>query len=178
MTQDANSPAQAPIAARVRLASGDEVPDGGQPPAASESHSLLPVTADAGRPPKRPAPAGTKQDDPVISIELSKVQVDQVMRSASGEAGHVLAMLYGLVEAREAMVASLNADANHNLSRSLLSGLLLLASFPRDGGSLGNAEVARLVGMNASTTHRYISTLVEVGLLERDPNTRRYRLAQ
>jgi hypothetical protein len=28
----------------------------------------------------------------------------------------------------------------------------------------------------ASTTHRYISTLVEVGVLERDPASRHYRL--
>jgi DNA-binding IclR family transcriptional regulator len=32
--------------------------------------------------------------------------------------------------------------------------------------------------MNPTTTHRYLSTLVAVGLVERDPGTRRYRLAQ
>jgi DNA-binding IclR family transcriptional regulator len=30
--------------------------------------------------------------------------------------------------------------------------------------------------MGASTTHRYVSTLLEVGLLERDPVSREYRL--
>jgi DNA-binding MarR family transcriptional regulator len=113
-----------------------------------------------------------------VSIVLSKVQVDQVMRRASGENGHLSAMFYGLVEGREAMMASLYDVESHHLSRSLLAGLLLLSSFPEDGEYLGNAEVARLLGMNASTAHRYISTLVEVGLLERDPSTRRYRLAQ
>ncbi len=29
--------------------------------------------------------------------------------------------------------------------------------------------------MNESTSHRYISTLVAVGLLERNPGTRHYR---
>jgi DNA-binding IclR family transcriptional regulator len=63
------------------------------------------------------------------------------------------------------------------LSRSLLSGLLVFAAFPADGESLGNLDVARMLGMSPSTTHRYISTLLEVGLLERDAGTRRYRLA-
>jgi DNA-binding IclR family transcriptional regulator len=31
--------------------------------------------------------------------------------------------------------------------------------------------------MNTSTTHRYVSTLVAVGLLERDAETRRHRRA-
>ncbi len=178
MTQDTNRPAQAPTAARARLASSDGAPDGGVPPTASESHSALPVTASVGRPERRPTLAGAKGPDPIISIELSKVQIDRVMRSASGEDGYVAAMLYGLGEARIRMMATLRSDAHHHLSRSLLSGLLLLASFPRDGSYLGNAEVARLIGMNASTTHRYVSTLVEVGLVERHPSTRRYRLAQ
>jgi DNA-binding IclR family transcriptional regulator len=52
----------------------------------------------------------------------------------------------------------------------------MLASFPSDGSYLGNAEIARMLEMNPSTTHRYVSTLVAVGLLERDPATRRYRL--
>lgn len=120
-------------------------------------------------------PGGSDQP---VSIVLSKVQVDRVMRRASGENGHLSAMLYGLVKAREAMMASLDDVGNRHLSRSLLAGLLLLSSFPEDGEYLGNAEVARLLGMNASTAHRYISTLVEVGLLERDPSTRRYRLAR
>ena len=55
---------------------------------------------------------------------------------------------------------------------------MLLASFPENGGYLGNGEIARDLQLNPSTSHRYITTLVEVGLLERDPTTRRYRLPQ
>jgi DNA-binding MarR family transcriptional regulator len=62
------------------------------------------------------------------------------------------------------------------LSRSLLSGLLVLSCFPPDGGYRGIAELARTLGMNTSTTHRYVTTLLSVGLLERDPVTRQYRL--
>ncbi len=66
---------------------------------------------------------------------------------------------------------------DRRLSRSLLSGLLVLSCFPRGGGYLGIAELARMLGMNTSTTHRYVTTLLAAGLLERDAATRRYRLA-
>ncbi len=66
---------------------------------------------------------------------------------------------------------------DRRLSRSLLSGLLVLSCFPPDGGYMGIAELARTLGMNTSTTHRYVTTLLAVGLLERDAATRRYRLA-
>lgn len=61
------------------------------------------------------------------------------------------------------------------LSRSLLSGLLVLAAFPANRSFVGNAEMAAKLGMTLTTTHRYISTLLAVGLVERDPNTRKYR---
>ena len=66
---------------------------------------------------------------------------------------------------------------DQRLSRSLLSGLLVLSCFPPEGGYLGIAELARMLDMNTSTTHRYVTTLLAVGLLERDPGTRKYRLA-
>jgi len=53
----------------------------------------------------------------------------------------------------------------------------MLASFPGDGSYVSIAKLARLLGMSPSTTHRYVSTLLAVGLLERDPRTRKYRLA-
>lgn len=67
---------------------------------------------------------------------------------------------------------------DHRLSRSLLLGLRLLACVPVNGAFTSVTELASKTGMNMSTTHRYISTLVAVGLLERDPGTRQYRLAQ
>jgi Fic family protein len=85
-------------------------------------------------------------------------------------------LLSGLGDMRAAFVAGRELD-NPRLSRSLLSGLLLLASFPADGRSLGVAQAARMSGMSPSTTHRYLATLLAVGLLEQDSSTRRYRLA-
>jgi DNA-binding IclR family transcriptional regulator len=63
------------------------------------------------------------------------------------------------------------------LSQSLLSGLLVLSCLPPDDGHLGVAELARMLGMNTSTTHRYLTMLPAVGLLERDPRTRQFSLA-
>lgn len=87
-------------------------------------------------------------------------------------------LLGGLSGSREAIAAACTGpDCDRRLSSSLLFGLLVLAVFPLDGGFLSNSEVARELGMNQSTAHRYISTLVEVGLLERDPGSRHYRRA-
>jgi hypothetical protein len=64
------------------------------------------------------------------------------------------------------------------LSRSLLRGLSLLTCFDRDGGARGIVDLAHDAGMSPSTAHRYASTLVELGLLERDPKSRKYRLPE
>jgi IclR-like helix-turn-helix domain-containing protein len=117
-----------------------------------------------------------------VLIELSKAQVDQVVRTA-GQGGAMSVLLSSLrdpnwalgIESEEWAYPAQMED--RRLSRSLLSGLLVLSCFPPDGGYLGIAELARMLDMNTSTTHRYVTTLLAVGLLERDPATRRYRLA-
>ncbi len=110
-----------------------------------------------------------------IVIELSSAQVDRVVRGAA-DGGNISVLLSGLKDVREVLAREPRQLEDSRLSRSLLAGLLMLASFPTDGSYLGNAEIARMLDMNPSTTHRYVSTLVAVGLLERDPSTRRYRL--
>jgi Fic family protein len=122
-------------------------------------------------------PAGVLQE--VVNLELSRAQVDKIVRAAA-EAGSMSLLLTGLGDSRETLERAQRqiGDTDANLSSSLLSGLLVLAAFPSDGSSLGNAEVARMMGMNPSTAHRYITTLVVAGLLEKDTGTRRYRLVQ
>ncbi len=105
-----------------------------------------------------------------VVIELSAAQVEAVVRAAS-DGGSVSVLLSGRADLSEAL-AQLD---DPRLSRSLLAGLVILASFPADGSYLGNAQLARMLDMNLSTAHRYISTLAAVGLLERDPDSRRYR---
>ncbi len=121
--------------------------------------------------------AGAVQE--VVNLELSRAQVDKIVRAAA-EAGSMSLLLTGLGDSRETLERAQRqiGDTDANLSSSLLSGLLVLAAFPSDGSSLGNAEVARMMGMNPSTAHRYITTLVVAGLLEKDTGTRRYRLVQ
>ncbi|MFI5037777.1 MAG: helix-turn-helix domain-containing protein [Solirubrobacterales bacterium] len=115
-------------------------------------------------------------------IELSKSQVDQVVRSAA-QGGTMSVLLSALRDPQWTLALDSEEWAypaqmeDRRLSRSLLSGLLVLSCFPPEGGYLGIAELARMLDMNTSTTHRYVTTLLAVGLLERDPATRKYRLA-
>ena len=113
--------------------------------------------------------------DSGITIELTSTQIDRVLRRASDSDG---------VCGPAARPRRASSHAPHfrelaespRLSRSLLLGLLVLASFPADGDALAVTDVAGRLDMSPSTTHRYITTLLAVGLLEQDPRTRRYRV--
>jgi DNA-binding MarR family transcriptional regulator len=117
-----------------------------------------------------------------IALELSRSQVAMVLREV--DAGGASTLLAGLDAAARRPSASVEEllgladDDERRLSRSLLSGLLVLACFPLDGTTLGIAELARRLDMSPSATHRYVSTLLAAELLERDPERRRYRLAR
>ena len=67
-------------------------------------------------------------------------------------------------------------EADPRMSRSLMRGLSLLTRFGPYCSERGIVELSRELGMSPSTAHRYASTLVELGLLERSPTTRKYRL--
>jgi hypothetical protein len=134
-----------------------------------------------------------------ISITLSPAQVDGVVREASqGRAPTVLTLISKQLVAPRARHGGTptkplphEAQAqepvfggylphdteNPRLSRSLLRGLAMLTCFGPDGRERGIVELARDLGMSPSTAHRYALTLVELGLLERCPKTRKYRLA-
>jgi DNA-binding MarR family transcriptional regulator len=105
------------------------------------------------------------------------VQVDQVT-SAATDAGGIQTILFGLNGGSSEIDIDLSSLDDSRLSRSLLYGLLVLAALPADRGFTGNAEIAEKLGMALATTHRYISTLLAAGLIERDPNTRKYRRAR
>lgn len=69
--------------------------------------------------------------------------------------------------------------ASRNLSgysQSLERGLAILSSFTPARPLLGISELARVVELSRSTAHRYVSTLAELGYLEQDAESRRYRL--
>lgn len=140
--------------------------------------------------------------DAPITITLSPAQIDAVVRAASrSSAPSISALIAGsLASATErpsggaaggtAAARRLQDGAGQQparsylpndtddprLSRSLLRGLSLLSGFGADGAERGIVELADEVGMSPSTAHRYAQTLVELGLLERCPRTRKYRL--
>jgi hypothetical protein len=130
-----------------------------------------------------------------ISIILSPAQVDQVVRAAAqGQTPGFSALIATKLSLGQTATAAVDGAANETvtpstsggylpvnddarLSRSLLRGLSILTCFGPDNRERGIIEMAGQLGMSPSTTHRYVSTLVELGLLERSPRTRKYRLA-
>jgi IclR family transcriptional regulator, pca regulon regulatory protein len=60
-------------------------------------------------------------------------------------------------------------------SQSLERGLAILVCFTPERPVLGIADIAELLGIARSTTHRYVITLVALGYLEQDPSSK-YRL--
>jgi len=129
----------------------------------------------------RPVPAAQTPDP--ISIVLSAEQVEQVVRRAARARSPTIRLL--VEDARAASPVGApgddedgTSDADPRLSRSLLRGLALLRCLAGDErGERGIVELAAELGMSASTAHRYAQTLLELGLLERSPRTRKYRLA-
>ncbi len=87
-------------------------------------------------------------------------------------------LLSGLQGARQTLEDNRRLIEDPRMSRSLLLGLLVLSGLPHDGSEIGVIDLAHNLGLGASTTYRYVATLLSVGLLERDPSTRRYRLAR
>ncbi len=67
--------------------------------------------------------------------------------------------------------------ASRRYSSSLDQGLAILGCFSVERPVLGINDLSEQLGMGRSTTHRYATTLVELGYLEQGP-LRKYRLAQ
>lgn len=111
---------------------------------------------------------GSSEMCPVV-ITLSPTQVAGVLRSASGS---VLAAL--LSEHTDMRDIASRIDVRQ-MSGSLFNGLLILTRLPADGSLMRNAELALTLGMSQTTVHRYLQTLVAVGLVEHDAATRKYR---
>ncbi|HEX5308494.1 MAG TPA: helix-turn-helix domain-containing protein [Solirubrobacteraceae bacterium] len=120
-------------------------------------------------------------ENEMVSITLSPNQIDHIVRAAlgAGAAPSVSSLGDGALSAasaRQALSARYRAlQDNRRLSRSLLAGLLVLSCFSSEGRDLGIKDISEELELNTSTVHRYVVTLVAAGLLERDPETRRYR---
>lgn len=64
-----------------------------------------------------------------------------------------------------------------NTVQSLAKGFRVLEAFTSQEPELTMAEVARLAGVDNATAFRFLNTLVEIGYVERVPDTRKFRLA-
>jgi IclR helix-turn-helix domain len=134
-----------------------------------------PGSEGSGRPPVRRSDSKREEGEVFvdeISLDLTPAQIQDVLRQTAEEGG-IAGALNGLGDHRELARAYRAATTDPQLSSSLLFGLVVLACFRH--GEMGVLDVARRLGANVSTVHRYIKTLLIAGLLEQNPTTRRYR---
>lgn len=75
------------------------------------------------------------------------------------------------------MTVQISEQAEPRRSRSVEYGLAILQCFTAGRPVLRNSDIASVVGISRSTSHRYLTTLVDLGYLEQDAN-RRYLLAR
>jgi DNA-binding IclR family transcriptional regulator len=66
----------------------------------------------------------------------------------------------------------ISAGGNQSLAR----GLTILALFAEESDELGVRDIARRLNISSSITHRLVRTLAELGFLEQNPATQRYRI--
>lgn len=61
-------------------------------------------------------------------------------------------------------------------STSLHKGLQVLSLFTEEQSTLSQTEISRHLGLNMTSTYRYVNTLVRLGYLEKDRKSKRLRL--
>jgi DNA-binding IclR family transcriptional regulator len=69
------------------------------------------------------------------------------------------------------------SKGKYYFSKSLEKGLKILALFNRETSALTQSQIARMLGLNMTSTYRYINTLVELGYLEKDAHSKVIRPA-
>jgi hypothetical protein len=120
--------------------------------------------------------------DARVFIELFPTQIDQIFRVlAESGVPSVTALLSGLMSDRPVSRVELEERYSSQLkdgalSRSLLRGFLVLACFLPVDTERGISELSDELELNISTIHRYVSTLVVIGVLEQNKATKKYAL--
>lgn len=64
----------------------------------------------------------------------------------------------------------------HYFSKSLEKGLRILSLFNQDRITCSQSEVSKLTGINMTSTYRFVNTFVELGYLQKHPETKRLKL--
>jgi DNA-binding IclR family transcriptional regulator len=65
---------------------------------------------------------------------------------------------------------------NQYFSTSLEKGLKILSLFNNEIPSLTQSEISRTIGLNMTSTYRFVNTLVSLGYLEKEARTKELRL--
>lgn len=112
---------------------------------------------------------------PVV-LALADHQVASILSQVSGGARlpGLLADLSGPRTLRSSIRPLLD---DPRYSRSTLRALMVLEACPPENEGREVTAVAKELGLSPATAYRYVSTWEAVGLLERDPKSRRYRRA-
>jgi Fic family protein len=115
----------------------------------------------------------TKTDS--VSITLSSQQIARVVLAATQDGNPSISFTNQLADllGREALVAGLE---NPHLSQSLMRGMFILVHLRSIGDWVSISDLASEMDMTRSTAHRYLATLLAIGLIEQDPRSRKYRL--
>ena len=66
--------------------------------------------------------------------------------------------------------------ADQYFSKTLEKGLRVLSLFNEHRPAYSQSEIARILGINTTSTFRFTNTLVQLGYLKKDPATRKLRL--
>src|SRR4029077_1562207 len=69
-----------------------------------------------------------------------------------------------------------STDGRTGTSQSLERGLAILSSYHSDRPLIGVSELSRELELSRSTAHRYVTTLAQLGYLQQDADSKRYRL--
>ncbi len=67
------------------------------------------------------------------------------------------------------------SKGKYYFSKSLEKGLKILSLFNAETPVLTQSEIAKTLGLNMTSTYRYINTLVALGYLEKEPKTKKIR---
>ncbi len=107
-----------------------------------------------------------------IAITLTSRQVRRVVRQASA---HGVSIGLDPLRLEESAPALAPLSANPNYSGSLIRAVLVLAALPADGSMQELTATARALDLSMSTVHRYLQTWLALGVVEQEPDSRRYR---
>jgi hypothetical protein len=116
---------------------------------------------------------------PLVEIELTRSQILRVCADAAGSEFEPGVRGGLTVDARRLcdLLDEVARNPRPRFSKSLVSGLYVLASLPDDGKPVGIVELAEMLEMSNSTLHRYLHTLIVAELVQRDAATRKYSRA-